>query len=196
MSKRCVAALAIVTLARGVPVSASDTTGHFAVERIGQTTCSQFTAARAAKSPTYNALMGFSEGYVTAANRYELNTYDLSPWHSREGVAMIISGYCGAHGSDHFVSALEKMVSAMRPIRLAEFSPSVTVVDSGKQTQVYQTILKRAQSALHRQGRYSGPEDGRDSPQLHEAFRAFQKASNLLPTGLPDSATLWKLLNP
>lgn len=175
---------------------AADASGHFAVERIGQATCGSFSAAKTARNPAYDSMLDFAEGYLTAANRYEPNTFDLSPWHTKGGLGIILNGYCHAHGSDHFVAALEKMVTAMRPIRLAEYSPSISFVAGSKKANAYQTILKRAQNVLHRQGRFNGAEDGRDSPQFRDALRAFQVSAKLEPTGLPDSATLWELLNP
>ena len=175
---------------------AADASGRFAVERIGQVTCGSFSVAKTARNPAYDSMLDFAEGYLTAANRYEPNTFDLSPWHTKGGLGIILNGYCHAHGSDHFVAALEKLVTAMRPIRLAEYSPSISFVAGSKQADAYQAILKRAQSVLHRQGRFSGAEDGRDSPQFRDALRAFQVSAKLEPTGLPDSATLWELLNP
>lgn len=179
-----------------VSVKAANSSGKFAVKDVGRTTCASFSAVRKTDGPRYQQLIGFAEGYLTAANRYEPNTFDLAPWHTVSGIGVILDGYCRTNGAVHFIAALEKMVVAMQPIRLADYSPSIDIVGSGHHVRVYQTILKRAQGVLHRQGLYAGAEDGLDSPRLREAIKTFQQREKLDPTGLPDPATLWKLLSP
>lgn len=189
-------AFAITALMSGPPAFASDQTGKFAVKAPGQIRCQTFTRLRAHRDVSYDEVMGFVEGYMTAANRYEINTYDLAPWHNWEGLGIILANYCQANPNDHFVLAVEKLVAAMRPIRLAQSSPLIAISDGTHQTRVYEMILKRAQDVLRRRGLYSGPPDGRDSPELRTAFLTFQKSAGLSATGVPDNATLWKLLNP
>jgi peptidoglycan hydrolase-like protein with peptidoglycan-binding domain len=70
------------------------------------------------------------------------------------------------------------------------------VGDAHNHAYVYETILRRAQAALKLRGLYNGPEDGTYTPALREAFRGFQHSVGLETTGVPDPATLWKLLNP
>lgn len=178
------------------PARAANASGKFAIKDIGRTTCSDFSSVRKADGPHYQQLIGFAEGYLTAANRYEPNTFDLTPWHTLGGIGVILDGYCRTNGAVHFVAALEKMVVAMQPLRLADYSPAIDIVGGGHHVRVYQTILKRAQGVLHRQGLYTGAEDGLDAPQLREAIKTFQQKEKLDPTGLPDPATLWKLLSP
>ena len=57
-------------------------------------------------------------------------------------------------------------------------------------------LVKRSQEALARKGLYHGLADGKFSPAMGDALREFQKTARLDPTGIPDTATLWVLLNP
>jgi len=58
------------------------------------------------------------------------------------------------------------------------------------------TAAGSAQAALKVRGLYKGPEDGKFSAEMRDALIAFQQKSSLTPTGVPDPATLWTLLNP
>jgi Putative peptidoglycan binding domain len=191
------AAAAALAVAASVPASADNTSKQFAVEGSGRLDCAAFTAARTDKgSAEYQRLIGFVEGYLSAANRYEPNTFDLSPWHNAAAFDLILDKHCSEHPDDIIVSVVQKMVGALRPVRIADFSPLIEVGTGENRAFVYQTILKRAQAALGARGLYRGEEDGVYSPQMRDALRAFQRSANLYETGVPDPATLWTLLNP
>jgi len=188
------AALAVATNA---PASAENASKQFAVEGSGRLDCAAFTAARSDKgSPEYQRFIGFVEGYLSAANRYEPNTFDLPPWHNAAAFDLILEKHCSEHPGDIIVAVVQKMVGAFRPVRIAEFSPLIEVGTGENRAFVYQTILERAQAALRARGLYRGEEDGVYSPQMRDALRAYQRSANLYETGVPDPATLWTLLNP
>lgn len=169
----------------------------FAVEGAGRLDCTKFTSARADKtSSEYQRLIGFVEGYLSAANRYEPNTFDLTPWHNAAALDIILNSHCSQHGADTLVSVVQRIVTGLRPIRVAQFSPMVEVGDDRHRTFVYETILRRAQSELKLRGFFAGPEDGTFTPELQNALIAFQTRQSLTQTGVPDPATLWTLLNP
>lgn len=187
-------ALAATPLA---PVGAQDNQRQFAVEGAGMLTCARFTEARAdTASPEYQRMIGFIEGYLTAANLYEPDTFDLTPWHNAAALDMIVGNHCAQFPDDRLVGVTQRMVGGLRPFRVARFSPLLEVGDGENRAFVYETILRRAQAALRLRGLYTGPEDGTFPPALREAFRAFQRSVGLNETGVPDPATLWKLLNP
>lgn len=188
--------IALVT-ANGTRASAENGSQQFAVEGAGRLDCATFIAARADKgSAEYQRFIGFVEGYLSAANRYEPNTFDLSPWHNAAAFDLILDNHCSDNPEDIIVSVVQKMVGAFRPVRVAEFSPLVEVGVGENRAFVYQAILKRAQAALITRGLYSGAEDGVFSPQMRDALLAFQRSASLYETGVPDPATLWTLLNP
>lgn len=196
MTKWILAALAAMALAPS-PAQAGNAEGQFAVEGAGRLDCGQFTAARTDRSSAeYQRLIGFVEGYLSAANRYEANTFDLTPWHNAAALDIILNSHCQQNAGDTLVSVVQRMVTGLRPIRIAQFSPMVEVGDDKHQTFVYETILRRAQAALKVRNLYDGDEDGRFSSELRAALLSFQRQSSLDPTGVPDPATLWTLLNP
>jgi len=170
---------------------------QFAVEGAGRITCKQFLIDyKDQNSANYQRIIGFVEGYLTAANRYEPNTFDLSPWHNAFAFGLILEKHCTGHPEDTLVSTLQRMVVSFRPIRLAKFSDLVEAGDGKTKVIVYDAILRRAQAFLKQRGLYLGAEDGVFTPAVRDAFKKFQQEKGLTPSGLPDSATLWTLLNP
>jgi hypothetical protein len=197
MMRRHLAAFGLAAAAIGASAGAQDNARQFAVEGAGMLTCARFVAARAdTTSPDYQRMIGFIEGYLSAANLYEPDTFDLTPWHNAAALDIIVGNHCAEHPEDRLVGVTQRMVGGLRPIRVARFSPMLEVGDQQHRTFVYETILRRSQAALQLRGLYSGPEDGTYTPALREAFSAFQRSVDLDPTGVPDPATLWKLLNP
>jgi hypothetical protein len=190
-------AFAVLAAALASPASAEESTRQFAVEGAGMSTCARFVEARSdTASADYQRLVGFIEGYLSAANLYEPDTFDLTPWHNAAALGMIVASHCAQHPEDRLVGVTQRMVVGLRPFRIARFSPLLEVGDGQHRTLVYETILRRAQAALKLRGLYAGAEDGTYSPQLRKAFRDFQRSVGLDETGVPDPATLWKLLNP
>lgn len=175
----------------------SDQAMRFAVKGAGRLECAAYMDARKNKgSAEYQRLMGFIEGYITAANRYEPDTFDLSPWHNAAAFDIITSNYCKDHPTATLISVVQQMVTGFRTIRVAKFSPMLEVGAGKNRAFVYQAVLRRSQQALKVRGLYTGVEDGQYTKPLGDAFASFQKSKGLTATGVPDPATLWMLLNP
>lgn len=179
------------------PAFAEDANHQFAVEGGGRSTCQAFLNARKDEnSPEYKRLIGFVEGYLTAANRYEPNTFDLSPWHNEAAFGLILEKHCNDNLEETLVGTLQKLTISFRPIRIAQFSRMFQVGDGEHKALVYETIMQRAQAFVKGRGLYTGKEDGAYSPAMRDALKQFQIQQKLPATGVPDSATLWTLLNP
>lgn len=196
MRRHVLAAIALVVPVASI-ASAQENPRQFAVEGAGMLTCERFVAARTdTTAPEYQRMIGFIEGYLSAANLYEPDTFDLTPWHNAAALDIIVNHHCEQYPQDRLVGVTQRMVGGLRPFRVARFSQMLEVGDEQNRTYVYETILRRAQAALQLRGFYKGPEDGTFSPELRQAFRDFQRSVGLAETGVPDPATLWKLLNP
>lgn len=170
--------------------------GRFAVEGPGQAMCSRILQAKDRNTEEYARYIGFIEGYLSAANRYEPNTFDLTPWHTSQALSLIMVKHCESHPNDLLGVVVQQLVVAMMPLRLASYSSMERIEDGPNRAEVYEQIVKRSQEALARRGLYAGPADGRFSPAMRDALIEFQKTAQLDPTGVPDTATLWTLLNP
>jgi len=178
------------------PAFAAGPDGVFALEESGRMPCPEFVAAKGKDSPAFARAIGFVEGYVSAANRYEPNTFDLAPWHTGGAYALILEAHCKAHPADTLGMAAQRLVVALQPFRLAALSKLIEVGAGQHKVILYEAILKRAQAMLTRRGFYRGAASGQFDPATRNAFASFQRSVALTPTGMPDPATLWKLLNP
>ncbi|MGB3471880.1 MAG: peptidoglycan-binding domain-containing protein [Erythrobacter sp.] len=181
----------------GAVAARADTTDHqFAVEGAGRASCATYTEARTNNPQQAARYLGFIEGYLTAANRYEPNTFDLTPWHTPEALALILDQHCKQAASDGLAMVAQRLVVAMMPHRLASESEMIEVREGDKSVLVYEKIIRRAQNQLARRGLFAGERDGKDSPEFRAAVSRFQQLAKLDQSGVPDVATLWVLLNP
>jgi hypothetical protein len=190
------AVIGVTGLALSSSASAASKDGKFAVEGPGQAACSRILHAKDADANEFARYLGFMEGYISAANRYEPNTFDLTPWHSSQALSLILTKHCESHPKDILGVVMQELVVAMMPVRLASYSPREQIGDGNNHAEVYQAIIKRSQEMLAKRGLYTGPADGQYSPAMGDAIRTFQQTAHLDATGIPDTATLWVLLNP
>jgi Putative peptidoglycan binding domain len=191
-------AISLATLALlAAPVSRAATiAGEFAVDGIGRAACSGFVEAKAKKGPELDLFMTYADGYLTAVNRYETDTFDITPWHTQGALSLILEKYCKDNPTDNFGVALVRLAVALRPLRLTDTSKLMEVVDGTQRAVLYVSVMQNAQTVLARQGLYRGQADGKFTPDMKTAILAFQKQSKLPLSGIPDPATLWFLLNP
>lgn len=178
------------------PAQAADNDGQFATKGAGAATCQRFSSAQAERAEAYDRFRHWLEGYFTAANRYEPNTYDLVPWGSTEVWALIIDNYCKKNPNDYLVQAVQKLAIATNKDRLKENSPRLTVTMAGQSTRIYEEVLRRVQIRLTALGLYDDLPDGKFGPKTMEAIATFQISEGLGGTGLPDPLTVWKLVKP
>lgn len=189
-------AIAVGAMLVAAPGHAASTTGEFAAKGAGRMTCAAFVDAKTRNLPEFGQYVAFVEGYVTAANRYEPNTYDLAPWHNAGAFGAILEQHCQANAADTLAVVALRLVDAFNQIRLVEASPLIEVKEGEARAVLYVSILKRAQAELKKQGFLTIEPDGAFNPETKAALQAFQTKVNLSPTGVPDGATLWFLLNP
>lgn len=191
--RRIVFALTVLGAGLSLPAAGADTAGEFAVKGVGRLTCQRFTEARSAGSENYSRFVGWIEGYLTAANRYQPQTHDIAPWESSDLLAFIIENHCQQNPAEPFFTVVQQITAKLQDWRLQAKSPQVEA-RAGQQTVViYQEVLRRAQAELARRGIYGSTVDGRYDPKTREAFETFQVLEGLDVTGVPDQKTLSRL---
>ncbi len=196
MRLRASLALLLGAFAATGPALAASSAGEFAAKGPGRVPCSAYVDARTRNLPAVAQFISYIEGYITAANRYEPNTYDLAPWHTPGEFAAILDQHCKANGQDTLAVASLKLATALNPIRMTESSPLIEVRDGTNVAVIYESVLRRVQDELKRKGLFTPAPDGKFSPATKAALLAFQTRSKLPATGVPDTATVWTLLNP
>ena len=173
-----------------------DTGGQFAVEGIGARNCEGFVTAKAEASKAYWMYLGWFDGYLTGLNQYAPETYDITPWQSQNLLVALIENFCAKNPAASFFAVANRMAVELRDDRLRESSAPIAATVGDRTVQVYRETLRRLQGQLKNAGFYEGTVDGLYGPNTQRALKAYQKSSDLPVTGLPDQATLFKLLNP
>ena len=148
-----------------------------------------------AQSPEYFQFGGWINGYLSATNRYEQQTFDVAPWQSTGLLAAWLERFCENDPDVPFVRAVTMMVNALGKTRLTTQSDRIEVRVDDKTVYLYESTLRRVQERLVERGHYEGAPTGQFDPPTEAALQAFQREAGLQPTGLPDQATLAKLLD-
>jgi hypothetical protein len=181
-------------MAVAIPASAADSEGRFAVKGAGITQCERFLEEWEGRSNAFYAYGGWIEGYLTATNQYLPETYDIAPWETTTLLAALLAEHCRKDPEMPFVRAVRAMVAAIRDQRLLESSVLI-MADAGDQgVRVYREIIRRVQGQLAEEGLFDGEVDGLYTDATREAVRRYQAREAIEQTGLPDQATLTRLL--
>ncbi len=175
---------------------AADSGGQFAVEGIGGGTCDSFVAAKSESSNAYWMFLGWLDGYMTGINQYAPETYDITPWQSQNLLAALFEKFCARNPGANFFAVANKMIVELRDDRLRESSAPIVAAVGERSIGVYRETLRRAQLVLEEGGHYKGKVVGLFGPNTQRALESYQKQAGLTVTGLPDQATLFKLLSP
>jgi hypothetical protein len=173
---------------------AADENGQFAIKGMGLLPCKDFVQARKAQTPQYFQFGGWMEGYLSASNRYEKDTFDLVPWQSSGVLAAWLQAFCERNPEAEFVRAVATLVNTLGQDRLTTRSEIVEFEADGQTQYIYADILRRAQQELMKRKMLGGTASGELDPETGEAIRRFQTEAGLEATGVPEQATLARLL--
>lgn len=177
---------------------AADSKGRSAIDGIGAAPCSALIEAQKAEDASFFiSLGGWIDGYISAVNTMNADTFDLTPWEKTELFLMLIEGNCQQNPDLQIVAIVHGLVQSLLPDRLTAPSENKQIdLGEGRKVTHYVETLRRIQKALKERGHYTGAIDGDYGPGTRSAMAAFQKSAELEPTGLPDQLTLLRLLHP
>jgi murein L,D-transpeptidase YcbB/YkuD len=175
-------------------LQAADENNQFAIKGIGLSTCESFVEARNAQSPRYFQFGGWINGYLSAINRYEEQTFDVAPWQSTGLLSGWLAQFCQRNPDVPFVRAVASMVNTLGKERITTRTELVKVEVGDVTVYIYESILRRVQERLLERGYYEVAATGNFNRRTQEAIERFQRKAGLHPTGLPDQPTLAKLL--
>ena len=175
------------------PLHAADENQQFAIKGIGLSNCKSFVEAREHQSPQYFQFGGWMNGYLSAANRYEQDTFDLVPWQSTGMLTASLADFCERNPGLQFVRAVALLLNTLGPDRLQVESDLIDAKVGETSVVIYRATLQRAQKKLVEQQHLVGEPSGEFDDATRQALLGFQEASGLEPTGLPDQATLLQL---
>ena len=172
---------------------AADESGQFAVKGAGIADCSDFLQATRDRTEKLYLYGGWINGYVSALNQTQEETYDLTPWQTTDFLATFIARYCEQNPSESFFKATADMVADLKSQRLRQRAQRVPVAVGEFKTHLYASTIKFMQERLKLQGHFQGPINSTYDPKTQEAVAAFQRGAELEATGFPDQITLLRL---
>ena len=138
---------------------------------------------------------GWIDGYLTARNQTDPETFTLAPWQSTDVLAGFLTDYCQKHPEVAFLRAVMVMTEALRPHRLSEASERVEVTVGPFRQHFFREVLARMQHRLAETGHYAGPTAGEFDEATAQALRSFQREQEMDVSGFPDQRTLFRLFH-
>ena len=185
---RRLAAAATALLLAGPAVAQSG-----AVEGPGGQPCRALTTAQSDSPETFGAYGVFISGFLMAANAYEEDTFDLTPWQTPDVMLAQVARFCAANPDQPIGGAIAAYLQYLRPDRLQEPSEVVEATNGQETVRLYAAVVDRIRERLEADGRLEAGGTGFDGA-VSEALLAFQRERGLAETGVPDPATLIALL--
>ncbi len=175
------------------PLAAADGDGRFAGHGPGIARCDQLVQALSVDGPDRPLFVGWVAGFLTAANAFRANTYDVAPWQPVEFVANVIAEQCSRNPQAAVTEVTLAVVDQLAEDRLQRSSEVVNVEHGGARVSIYRDVLRQVQTRLRDLGHYSGGIDGAYGPMTRSALEAFQQQRGVPTTGVPDDVTLLAL---
>lgn len=174
---------------------AADKGGQFAVRGPGALSCQALLDLKDADRPTfYQQLEDWTVGYVTAVNRTVPNTYDALVVQQPVVVPNMIAAVCKANPKAPIESVVYGILQRLQPARLEHESPLVVAKAGKLAVPVRKETLAEMQHRLITLKLYKGQANGEFGPETEAALRQYQKSASLQETGLPDAATVIRML--
>lgn len=173
---------------------ASDPSNAYALRGVGMLPCETYLQEMEKKSSTWFMIGGWLDGYITATNRHVPDTYDVLSFESTDLVAGLLAAHCKGHPKDRVAAVLNAILLKFQGDRLRTRSARLKGKVGEQEFAIYAEVLQRVQNRLSALGLYQGEREPEFGEKTREAVVAFQRSNNLQPTGLPDQATLWRLL--
>ncbi len=174
---------------------AADAKHLFAVHGVGALSCGDVTAALLKGDVAIRGtILSWLMGYVSAMNRIQPDTYDVSPVQVPEAMIDMVVGVCQRDASARVETAAYSVFHTLSSAALSTESPEVQVTTNGRTTMLRKDTLIALQKYLIAEKFLRGEADGSFGPTTQAALADFQKKQNLPQTGLPDPPTIVRAL--
>jgi len=193
MTRIIITLLSVATLFGLQPAHGADRDGKYAIRGAGLLSCATFVAERARKSPAYMMIGGWLDGYITASNRLQPDSYDVTPYASTELLSVLINRHCKNNPDDVLAPVVTTLIAKLNDDRLQSSSPLVEVTVGKYQTRLYIRTIRNIQQRLAGKNIFTGTKNGLWSDDTQAALARYQKSIGFDDTGFPDQKTLWYL---
>ncbi|WP_158269998.1 peptidoglycan-binding domain-containing protein [Litoreibacter ponti] len=160
-----------------------------AVEGLGNQRCGAII--NALKEDT-RLVAGYAEwlsGFLTAANMYEPDTFDLTGWQTKHYFTSQVLQTCQNRPEAALSDVAVAYVGFLREQRLKTPSDMIVLRQQGSDIAQYEAILDRMKMRLKELG-YDIQTDGAFGADVQVALKSFQADKGIAQSGLPDLTTL------
>lgn len=164
-----------------------------AVESLGVRSCADLIKAQADDETLYAAFGVWIGGYLTAANAYEADTFDLTPWQPVELATAQIAVACKQQEDATVAAATASYVKYLKDQRLTESSNLIRLRAGDKAMFLYKSVLADVRARLEAQGASIASPEGQFGASFGRAIQSYQRENGLPETGLPDVQTMLSL---
>lgn len=163
------------------------------MESLGLRPCGELIEAHEADKTLYAAFGVWIGGYLTAANAYEADTFDLTPWQPVELATAQITIACKQQEKATIAAVTASYVQYLKAGRLTENSPLIRLRAGERAMFIYRVVLDDIRARLEANGASITDPEGEYGNSFGKAVLAYQSANQLPETGLPDTRTLTRL---
>ncbi|WP_308916447.1 HdeA/HdeB family chaperone [Jannaschia sp. LMIT008] len=163
-----------------------------AIEVPGNASCKRVVSSQTDDPDAYRAIGFWLGGFLSAANAYETEVFDLTPWQPLEVSTAQIVSYCQANPQARLVDAAAAYIAFLRPDALTEESGLARIGTGDDQLVLYEAVVDRIRDALIARDLLPADATGFDADAV-QALTTFQGRNGLPETGRPDSQTLLRL---
>jgi hypothetical protein len=189
-------AAGLLVVAGGIQSArALDAKGMFAVHGVGALSCGDVTSALLKGDVSIRpTVLSWLMGYLSAMNRIQPGTYDVTPVQVPDALINMVVGVCQKDASARVETVAYSVFHAMASAGLSAASPEMQVTANGQTTTLRKDTLVAVEKYLIAEKFLHGDADGSFGATTQAALVDFQKKQNLPQTGLPDPATIVRAL--
>lgn len=186
----CIAATFFATSA----AQAANEAGLYAVRGIGSTSCGAFVDLIEEEGRLPVPYVAWMSGYLSALNRLEAETFDVSYITQNESMMVLVGRLCSDSRDVILETAIARLVNFMSEERIKAESGFLRLNVGDQQVMIRQSVYDRFVDRLVANGFLDAPEGF--SEQVRDAILEFQEERGLAQTGLPDEVTLISAFSP
>ncbi|MFA5712072.1 peptidoglycan-binding protein [Mycolicibacterium sp.] len=189
----CALLLALAGMGGGEAL-ARDAQNQFVLRGFGAQSCEAGLASIRQDQARGGDLASWLTGYLTALNRHSRETYDMVPFTDLGPLLQIVVGLCEKNPQSNIEAIVDDVIRRLSVAKVTAVSPMVQAEVGGKTVALRAATLAAMQNKLIELKLFKGPADGQFGEKTQAALKKYQKAQKIEQSGLPDSATVLRLL--
>jgi len=201
MPLRLIRGLAPLSLLAGLIFStaapAADASGEFAVRGIGAQTCAALLAGTESDkgAVTLQHLSIWASGYLSHANRASQGIFDAMPIQDSVAIAQIVTHLCRDNTDILVENVMAKLVQTLASVAPTAPSELDTIKNGSYSVVIRRSVMTAVQNRLVALDLLDAAAvDGLYGAKSQTALSKYQESRKLAVTGVPDAATVLRIL--